>query len=175
MLFRQKSRISSYLLALGLVAVMLPMIGLAEPHVWPAWRAMTAQGKEFSSRQLDGKVVVMTMWASWCPSCRKQLPVLDALQEQYREDSVQVLSFSFDHSEKTHEEFVAKHGLRFPSIFARKGEGLKVVRMLQKGTGSLEAVPTVLIYDKRGRLTHHLVGFFSRKQLEDLISPLLDE
>ena len=58
MLFRQKSRISSYLLALGLVAVMLPMIGLAEPHVWPAWRAMTAQGKEFSSRQLDGKVVV---------------------------------------------------------------------------------------------------------------------
>ncbi len=169
------SRISSFLLALGLAVVMLPMTGSAEPHVWPAWRAVTAGGEEFSSRELDGKVVVMTMWASWCPSCRKQLPVLDALQEHYREETVQVLSFSFDHSEKTHEEFVAEHGLRFPSIFARKGEGLKVVKMLQKGTGTLEAVPTVLIYDKRGRLTHHLVGFFNRRQLEDLISPLLDE
>ena len=75
------SRICSFLLALGLVVVMLPTNGLAEPHVWPAWRAMTADGEEFSSRQLDGKVVVMTMWASWCPSCRKQLPVLDALQD----------------------------------------------------------------------------------------------
>jgi peroxiredoxin len=101
--------------------------------------------------------------------------VLDALQEHYQDQSVQVLSFSFDHSEKIHEEFITEHGFRFPSIFARKGEGLRVVKMLQKGTGTLEAVPTVLIYDKRARLTHHLVGFFNRRQLEDLIAPLLDE
>ena len=169
------SGLSRFLLALSMVVVMLPNSTLAEPYVWPAWRATTAEGKEFHSRQLDGKVVVMTMWASWCPSCRKQLPVLDKLQEFYRDDSVQVLSFSFDHSEKIHEKFVSEQDLHFPSIFARTGEGLKVVKMLQKGAGTLEAVPTVLIYDKNGRLTHHLVGFFNRKQLEDLISPLLDE
>jgi len=118
-------------------------------------------------------VVVMAIWASWCPSCRKQLPILDTLQQFYREDDVQLLSFSFDRSERTHEQFVREQRLRFPSIFARNGEGLKVVKMLQESAGTLEAVPTVLIYDKQGQLAHHLVGFFNRKQLEELITPLL--
>jgi len=152
---------------------LLATMGSAEPYVWPSWRAQTADGSEFHSRQLGGKVVVMAIWASWCPSCRKQLPILDTLQQFYREDDVQLLSFSFDRSERTHEQFVREQRLRFPSIFARNGEGLKVVKMLQESAGTLEAVPTVLIYDKQGQLAHHLVGFFNRKQLEELITPLL--
>jgi thiol-disulfide isomerase/thioredoxin len=162
-------------LVLGLLMFILRGECPADPYVWPAWGAVTATGQEFHSRQLDGKVVVMTMWASWCPSCRKQLPIMDNLQRFYRDDDVQVLSFSFDHSERTHDKYVRDHDIKLPSIFARSGEGLKVVKMLQKGAGTLEAVPTVLIYDKRGRLAHRLVGFFNRGQLEDLIAPLLKE
>jgi thiol-disulfide isomerase/thioredoxin len=177
-MLKRRSRtyhLAHLILGLSLLVVLLPCDGLADPYVWPAWRAVTANGKEFHSRELDGKVVVMTMWASWCPSCRKQLPVMDKLQQFYRSDNVQVLSFSFDHSERTHKKFVKDHDLKLPSIFARTGDGLKVVKLLQKGAGTLEAVPTVLIYDKKGRLAHRLVGFFNLKQLEDLIAPLLKE
>jgi thiol-disulfide isomerase/thioredoxin len=156
-----------------LCSFLWPEVAEAEPYVWPAWSAQTAEGEAFHSRQLDGKVVVISVWGSWCPSCRKQLPVLSKLQEQYGASEVQVLAFSLDHSEDTHRDFVLKNRIGVPSIFARSGDGLEVVRMLQKGAGTLEAVPTVLIYDRRGRLSHRMVGFFNSQQLELLIGPLL--
>ena len=173
--FPNRHRRLRSLLTLAFLMSFLPAECPAEPYVWPTWRAATATGQEFHSRQLDGNVVVMTMWASWCPSCRKQLPIMDNLQQFYQKEGVQVLSFSFDHSERTHNKYVTDHNLKLPSIFARSGDGLIVVKMLQKGAGTLEAVPTVLIYDKQGRLAHRLVGFFNRRQLEDLIGPLLEE
>ena len=143
------------------------------PTSWPSWKLATVNQGEFHSRSLEGKVVVMTMWASWCPSCRKQLPVMDRLYEDYQDRAIQVLNFSFDHSENSHEQYVRDLGLETPSVFARNGEGLRVVKLIQQGAGTLEAVPTVLIWDKNGRLAHRLVGFSNRKQLEELIEPLL--
>lgn len=144
----------------------------AQPRAWPDWTVPTAQGDTFSSRQLEGKVGVISVWGSWCPSCRKQLPVLNALQNTYTPEQLQVLAFSLDKDEESHAEFVKKRHILVPSTFARRGNGLTVLRMLQEGAGTLEAVPTVLIYDKRGRLAHRLVGFFNAKQLQDLIAPL---
>lgn len=146
---------------------------LAEPQAWPAWQAKTASGESFSSSQLDGKVVLVSVWGSWCPNCRKQMPVLSGLQKSLGEDRFKVLAFSLDRTEDVHRQFVTDNQIGVPSIFARSGSGLEVVKMLQRAAGPLEAVPTVLIYDKEGHLTHRLVGFFNRKQLEELIAPLL--
>lgn len=153
----------------------VPVFTLADTPVWPTWRAETADGKVFHSRQLDGKIALMMMWASWCPTCCRQLPILTSLQNRYSNSPFQVLTFSFDHSSDTHRNYVREHNFRLPAIFARQGEGLQVVRTLQEAAGTLEAVPTLLIYDKQGRLAHRLVGFYNQKQLEDLIAPLLSE
>ena len=161
--------------ALLLTFLTLPEKSSAESRSWPVWRADTADGREFHSKQLEGKVVVIAMWASWCPTCRKQIPILNNLQQLYGNKSVQVLSFSFDHSDTTHKSFVKEQEVGFPSIFARNGEGLQVVKLLQRAAGTLEAVPTVLVYDKRGQLAHRMVGFLNRKELEDLVEPLLAE
>ena len=124
---------------------------------------------------LDGKVVVVSVWGSWCPSCRRQLPILNALQSKYDAQDFQVLTFSLDRSDAVHRQFVKDQNIEVPSIYAREGDGLRVVKMLQHGAGTLEAVPTVLIYDKKGQLAHRLVGFFNHRQLSELVEPLLEE
>lgn len=149
--------------------------GSAQPYSWPAWSVETATGSQFNSRELEGKVVLVSIWGSWCPNCRKQLPVLDSLQTSMPDGEVQVVAFSLDKSEQTHQRFVQENRISVPSVYARNGDGLEVVRLLQEGAGVLEAVPTLLIYDKRGRLAHRMVGFFNRKQLEHLIAPLIRE
>lgn len=148
---------------------------LADPSVWPTWRATTWEGKDFHSRKLDGQVVVVAIWASWCPASRRQLPILNSMQHHYRKDGFRVVSFSFDHTEKSHQKYVSEHDLMFPAIFARTGDGLEAVRSIQSNAGTLEAVPTVLVYDRNGHLAHRLVGYFNRRQLDDLIMPLLQK
>ena len=158
-----------------LLAFLLGVQALGQPYAWPSWQVQTALGNSFSSRQLDGKVVLVSVWGSWCPSCRRQMPILNALQSKYDTQPFQVLTFSLDRSDAVHRQFVKDQNIEVPSIYARDGDGLKVVKMLQHGAGTLEAVPTVLIYDKRGQLAHRLVGFFNHKQLTELLEPLLEE
>ncbi|HIB68894.1 MAG TPA: TlpA family protein disulfide reductase [Phycisphaerales bacterium] len=158
-----------------LLIILLSLQALGQPYSWPSWQAQTALGNSFSSRQLDGKVVVVSVWGSWCPSCRRQLPILNALQSKYDAQDFQVLTFSLDRSDAVHRQFVKDQNIEVPSIYAREGDGLRVVKMLQHGAGTLEAVPTVLIYDKKGQLAHRLVGFFNHRQLSELVEPLLEE
>lgn len=140
---------------------------------WPSWTAPTADGKEFSSRSLEGKVVVVSIWASWCSSCRKQIPLLSQLQRVHSKDSLQVVSFSLDHSEDIHQSYVCDLDVSFPAIFARTGPGLNAVKLLQDQAGALEAVPTLLIFDRKGKLVHRSVGFCNLGRLENLVEPLL--
>lgn len=140
---------------------------------WPSWSAPAVGGKEFSSKSLEGKVVVISVWASWCSSCRKQLPLLSQLQKSHAGDALQVVSFSLDHSAQTHETYVSGLDVSFPAIFARSGKGLTAVKLLQDQSGALEAVPTLLIFDRAGKLVHRSVGFCSLGKLEDLVEPLL--
>ena len=166
---------SQFLLLLSLLGMLLPGQLAAQPSVWPTWTAMTASGESFDSHRLDGKVVLISVWGSWSQPCRKQIPILDSLQSTYGQSGMQVLAFSLDRSSECHEQYIRENRIKIPSIFARSGEGLKVVRMLQEGAGTLEAVPTVLIYDRKGRLAHRMVGFFNRQELEALLLPLLKQ
>ena len=160
---------------LVLLTLLLGLQAVGQPYSWPAWQVQTALGTSFNSRELDGKVVLVSVWGSWCPSCRRQMPILGALQNKYETQNFQVLTFSLDRSEAVHRQFIKDQNIEVPSIYARDGDGLKVVKMLQHGAGTLEAVPTVLIYDRKGQLAHRLVGFFNHKQLSELLEPLLKE
>lgn len=146
---------------------------VAQPG-WPAWSAPTADGSDFRSSSLTGKVVVVSVWASWCPSCRRQMPLLSQLQTSHQSDPLQVVSFSLDRTAAEHQKFLGSQQVGFPAIFARNGPGLEAVKMLQKQAGALEAVPTLMIFDRTGRLVHRSVGFSSLPKLEGLVAPLLD-
>lgn len=158
---------------LGSLFLLAPGATGQAPSAWPSWSAPTLGGKEFHSKALEGKVVVVSVWASWCSSCRKQFPVLSQLQRAHQASGLQVLSFSFDHTQEKHGDFLEDLDVCFPAIFARSGRGLDAVRMLQDQAGALEAVPTLLVFDRSGRLAHRSVGFASLAKLEALIEPLL--
>lgn len=55
--------------------------------------AVTGEEVPLSSQQ--GKVVVMTFWAAWCPSCRQELPVLERIQEIVGKDHLTVLAVNY--------------------------------------------------------------------------------
>ena len=62
----------------------------------PALVLHTLDGRSIATRDLIGKVVIATFWATWCGPCREELPVLSAFYQQHQRQGFEVLGFSLD-------------------------------------------------------------------------------
>ncbi len=56
----------------------------------------TLDGRSIATRNLMGKVVIASFWATWCGPCREELPLLSKFYEQHRQQGLEVLGFSLD-------------------------------------------------------------------------------
>ena len=91
-------RLGALLLACLLAAPRVPAAppALAPGQPAPTLVARSFNGEEFALSAQRGKVVVLNFWASWCGPCRAEMPLLDALQRDYREQGVVVVGLSAD-------------------------------------------------------------------------------
>ena len=61
-----------------------------------------------------GKVLLVQLWATWCPFCAKQNPLIDKLWRARRADGLDVLGLSIDEKPDLIKRYLADHGYRFP-------------------------------------------------------------
>src|SRR5438105_12850284 len=74
-------------------------------------------GRQISTSDWRGKVVLINFWATWCPPCRAEIPDLIALQEKYR-DQLQIIGVSEDEAgPEVVKRFVAEHRMNYPVVF----------------------------------------------------------
>jgi len=62
----------------------------------PAYRGVRLGGDSVSLESLRGRVVMLNIWATWCAPCRDEIPVLQALHEQYGRDGLEIVGVSVD-------------------------------------------------------------------------------
>lgn len=77
--------------------------------------ASDLQGKQHKLSDLRGKYIVIDFWASWCPDCVKDIPVMKKLYETYGSEVV-FLGVSFDHDKAKWEGCVAKNEIKWLQI-----------------------------------------------------------
>lgn len=109
-----------------------------------------------------GKPLVINIWATWCPPCRREMPVLQQAQSDYPH-----VTFLFVNQGETPENvstFLATTGLSLTHVLF-DGTGLLAQRV-----GSM-ALPTTLFYDANGRLVGSHLGELSRASLRHALEP----
>ena len=104
----------------------------------------TLDGSALSLRDLHGKVVVVSFWASWCAPCRRELPQLEQLHRRIVEQGGSVLAISIDEDRENVKHFALKHALHLP--IAHDGPN-GLVRQLD-----LRHIPLTLVLDRNGRI-----------------------
>src|ERR1700684_886482 len=62
----------------------------------PSLVVQELDGQTFDLGAVRGKVVVVSFWATWCPPCRKEMPVLDALYRRYHGQGLEMIGLSAD-------------------------------------------------------------------------------
>ncbi|MBD3790925.1 MAG: protein disulfide oxidoreductase [Campylobacterales bacterium] len=130
------SNILSYLRSPELTSSRLPTI-----------EAMLVDGTVFSSREREGKPLVVHFWATWCPVCRAEASNIEAISEEYEVLTIAVNSGSDD----TLRSYLSENGYRFRVLNDRAGEWA--------GRFHVEVFPTTLIFDSKGELRFTEVGY----------------
>ena len=114
----------------------------------PALVAPLLDGQSFDLASARGHVVVIHFWASWCPPCRTEMPLLDRFARAHRE--VTVIGLSFDKRRDEGAVRQAMTGLSFPTALASRAR--------TNGFGTPSQLPQTLVIDASGRIVARFVG-----------------
>jgi thiol-disulfide isomerase/thioredoxin len=136
-------------------------IGKTVPH----FDTRLLDGKAFAAQALKDKAVLVVFWATWCPTCRKELPELQSLYEKHRGKGFEILALSVDADAFTVEEFWKDHDYAFP-VAMRAPAHAQVF-------GPIKAIPALYLIDRKGVLRFSRIGRTGKDKLEAQLLPLL--
>ena len=119
------------------------------------------QGKSWHFRELQGKVVLVNFWATWCPPCRKEMPDLQALYDKYKDQGFIVLSISDEDAAKV-SPFIAERKISYPVLLdpGRKVNDAFVV----------EGIPKSFVYDRSGKMVAQSIDMRTRGQFQQMLA-----
>jgi thiol-disulfide isomerase/thioredoxin len=133
----------------------------------PDFSVKDLQGREISSADLRGKVVLIDFWATWCQPCKKEMPGYQKLVDSYGSRGFAVVGFKFDTMMDMEDPvlFAKKIGVRYPLAVAADD--------LKQKFGDIEGLPTTMLYDRQGVLRKKVIGFEYTNVIESELKPLL--
>lgn len=106
-----------------------------------------------------GKAVLLAFWASWCPPCRRELPILHRLQMQARNEAFVVLPVSLDRDASTATAYIRRLSLNdFSSFIDTEGEVASGPKSQVATPFPLYGMPMSYVIDARGRSGGYLTG-----------------
>ena len=135
-----------------------------DPQPAPAFSLQDIAGRKVSLADWKGKVVILNFWATWCPSCREEIPALIALQAKYH-NQLQVIGISEDEGGPQEvAKFAQKAGIDYLLVMATKE--------LIAEYGGVPALPTSFIINPQGGLVQRHVGLHDYQVYEREIRAL---
>ena len=121
-------------------------------------------GRTVDSGDYAGKVLVINVWGSWCPPCRKEAPDLQAASDELGAKAQFIGIDSRDPSKAAPQAFVRSHKITYPSIFDPDGS-----QIVTFGNLPPSAIPSTLVIDEQGRLAVRILGSISKDTLVDIV------
>ncbi|MCC7165572.1 MAG: redoxin domain-containing protein [Anaerolineae bacterium] len=144
---------------------------LAQPHTGfaaPNFALSSTTAETFTLADLKGKVVLVNFWAAWCPSCRAEMPAIDAAYRANKDVGFVVLAVDQMESAEMVKTFGTKYNLSFPLLLDSDGA---INRQYL-----VSALPTSFFIDRRGVIRDMIIGgSMSREFVEGKIKALLEE
>ncbi|MDT8451679.1 MAG: TlpA disulfide reductase family protein [Gammaproteobacteria bacterium] len=132
-----------------LAMIILSQLALAA-HEAPAIKLPTADG-QVDLAELQGKVVYLDFWASWCKPCRSSFPWMHEMQERYRTEGLEVLAVNLDKDRKLADEFLQDMDVNFLIAFDEAGESAAQYQV--------RGMPSSYLISRDGKLYASHVGF----------------
>ncbi|RXJ96483.1 hypothetical protein CRV00_02385 [Malaciobacter molluscorum] len=140
------------------------------------YKLKTIQGKDITlivdngvlksnDAQLKGKMVLINFWATWCPPCIKEIPILNRLYDDYKNDFV-IIGVLYEKNKDLDELklFMEEHNMKFP-VSVNGDENFRMA----KNINNVKKIPESYLYGKDGKIIEKYIGLVDEESLENHI------
>ena len=121
----------------------------------PDFTLKNLEGKNVTLSEFKGQKVLLNFFATWCPSCKRELADLNTLTEDEKYGH-KILCISLDNSISTVKSYARKHNLKLEILFDNKNVG---------NDYKIFGIPVTFFLDKEHNITSHHIGALSKKEL----------
>lgn len=112
-----------------------------------------------------GRVVVMNLWATWCPPCREEMPALEQLYREYRARGVVVLGVDQGEGARVAAAYARAHGVTYPILIDEDQQYGRAY--------SAVGLPTTIVIGRDGHVVKGIDGELTLAQMRDAVAPAL--
>ena len=126
------------------------------------------RGVEHRLSDYGGQVVLVNLWATWCPPCTAELPIYQRFYEKHRPEGFTVIAVNDGERAAAVKKFVVDHGLTFPVWLDPTYEGTE--RAFKAAN-----LPTSYVIDRAGMVRLTWIGAISEATLEKHVAPMVEE
>jgi peroxiredoxin len=114
---------------------------------------------------LQGQVVVLNAWATWCPPCRAEMPDLEAFHQTYQDQGLRLVGINIGERLEQVQDFVQSHQISFPIWLDPDESSLRAFNTI--------SLPSTFVIDQSGQVRLIWSGMTCFDQLESNVTPLL--
>jgi peroxiredoxin len=142
---------------------------LVRARMAPPFVVTTTDGQQVSLDDLQGKVVLLDFWATWCAECVTAVPHMRELARKFQGEPLVVISISLDTNREVWKDFIAKHEMTWPQYFDGGWTG-PIAKLFE-----VHAIPHTFTIDADGVLQDERIGDVSIEgKLKKLVSQARD-
>ena len=157
--------LKSLLLTLALLMLPITLLAVEEGQHLIPFKGTDLNGNVIDlSRSIGTKPVLVVFWASWCPSCRTEVPKINQLYGKYRDRGMDFVAVNVGYNDSVEraQAFAQKTGMQYPAFFDGSGKVTEQYNLI--------GVPTILVADKHGivRFRNYMSPDISEKTFERL-------
>jgi len=132
---------------------------------------LTLSDVEGVSRSLidyRGQVVLVNLWATWCPPCKEEMPALETFYNKHKQDGFAIVAVNDGDPEADVLQFIKDYGLTFPvwldPTYIATEQAFKTLNL-----------PSSFVIDRNGKVVLSWVGGINLKMLEKHVAPVIEE
>jgi cytochrome c biogenesis protein CcmG/thiol:disulfide interchange protein DsbE len=126
-----------------------------------SFQLKTVDGRSLGPKSFRGQVVVVDFWATWCMPCRLQAQILEPVYRDYKGRGVQFLAANVGEEAEQVKQFLKSKPFPYP-VLLDPSESVS-------GNLGVSALPTLLVIDKKGKISYFQAGIADGETLRALI------
>lgn len=155
-----------FLTVLASATLLLPAAHAGDVGDAAKLKTVLLDGKPVSLSQLKGKVVMVNFWATWCSTCRAEMPEWQKFYDAHKAQGFELIALSIDDDEKELRSVAKQRAFTFPIAWRYDDK-------TDDNFGDVIATPTLYVVDKDGKIAWTKRGRMTYAQLQEVIEPLL--